>query len=226
MHLAFDLAVDSIATLAYPGSEPEEKDMFINRAIERFVKTRYSGKNANEESVEETQKRIDDLRTLVVRNSTTNSAVTQLNASEWSYTLPDGTNDPKYFLLLRSNLLIDRDECGNAVTDRRILTKQITHDQLEVYLDDPFHKPDYNEALLLFEGNEIFIYTNGLYDITAFNITYLKYAAKVDSAAPVDCDLPEHTHQEIVDLAVRLYIAAVGDDNRFNIESKTITEQQ
>jgi hypothetical protein len=226
MHLALDVAIDSIATLAYPGMEPEEKDIFLNRAIERFVKTRYSGYNPKNESVEQTQKRIDDIRTLVVRNASSNSAVTQLNASEWTYDLPDGTPDPKYFLLLRSNLLINKDECGNDTTGRRIFLRQVTHDQLEDFLDDPYHKPDFNEAFLLFEGNKIHIITNGLYDVEAINITYLTFPVQVNITTPTNCDLPEHTHQEIVDIAVRLYIAAVGDNDRFNTESQTIKEQE
>lgn len=226
MHLALDVAIDSIATLAYPGMEPEEKDIFLNRAIERFVKTRYSGSNIRGESLEQTQKRIDDVRTLIVRNTSSNSAVTQLNASEWTYALPDGTTDPKYFLLIGSNILIDRDECGNTVTGRKIFLRQVTHDQLEDFLDDPYHKPDFNEAFLLFEGNSIHIITNGQYSIEAINITYMTYPDKVDFLAPVNCNLPEHTHQEIVDAAVRLYIAAVGDNDRFNTESQTIKEQE
>lgn len=42
---------------------------FINEAIDKFYKTRYSGVNFKAQGFEQTQKRIDDLRTLIkIRN--------------------------------------------------------------------------------------------------------------------------------------------------------------
>ena len=38
---------------------------FINEAIDKFYKTRYSGINSKSEGFEQSQKRIDDLRSLV-----------------------------------------------------------------------------------------------------------------------------------------------------------------
>jgi hypothetical protein len=38
---------------------------FINEAIDKYYKTRYSGINFKQQGFEQTQKRIDDLRTLI-----------------------------------------------------------------------------------------------------------------------------------------------------------------
>ena len=69
MHIALKLELDKSDSLNNLSFEPEELDYWINKAIKRFVKTRYSGSNYKSESFEETQKRTDDLRTLVVVNS-------------------------------------------------------------------------------------------------------------------------------------------------------------
>ena len=42
---------------------------FLNEALDKFVKTRYSGINYKREGFEQSQKRIDDLRTLVVNEN-------------------------------------------------------------------------------------------------------------------------------------------------------------
>lgn len=229
MHLAFNLGADSVATLGYPGAEPEEKDFFLNRAIERFVKTRYSGNNPGRKAVEESQKRIDDLRTLVLKNATSHTNVLQIASNEWVYPLPQtGGTDRPYLLLLGSNIKIDRDNCGVLVAPpyRKIRTKQVTHDQLETFLDDPYHVPDYDECFIITEGQDLHIFTNGSYNVKEVNITYLTYPDKVSLSTPTNCNLPAHTHQEIVDLAVRLYVGSIGDTNKLQSETSIITEQE
>ena len=66
MHISVKLGLDKSAALELPAYEPEEIDLWLNNAIQTFVKTRYSGVNPKNQSFEETQKRIDDLRTLIV----------------------------------------------------------------------------------------------------------------------------------------------------------------
>ena len=65
MHIDFKLEYDKTSNLENPAFEPEEIDLWINKAIRKFVKTRYSGINVKRESFEQTQKRIDDLRSLI-----------------------------------------------------------------------------------------------------------------------------------------------------------------
>lgn len=64
-HRSFMLSLDKSDTLEYVSFLPEEIDYWLNEASRAFTKTRYSGVNAKRESFEQTQKRIDDLRTLV-----------------------------------------------------------------------------------------------------------------------------------------------------------------
>lgn len=59
------IQLDKTAGLELPHFEPEERVYWLNQGILRFYKQRYSGVNPKLESFEQTQKRIDDLRTLV-----------------------------------------------------------------------------------------------------------------------------------------------------------------
>ncbi len=229
LHLAFKVYYDSVDTQGYPGFEPEEIDLYLNKAQLRFIKQRYGGNNVKRTSFEATQKRIEDLRTIVVTNTVQTVAATS-DPNVFSYTLPDGTGtDPKYLFMVSAKIYVNKDECGVVIPDggtRVVKQKQVTHDRLEEWLDDPFHQPNYDEALIIFEGDKILIYTGGLYDVTGFSISYIKYPDTIDLATNVTSNLPDHTHDEIVDSAVRLCKASVENTNRLNIESQTINEQE
>jgi len=69
LHQFFNLEFDKTSGLELPAFLPAEKDDWINNSIKKFTKTRYSGINPKREAFEQTQKRIDDLRTLVVEET-------------------------------------------------------------------------------------------------------------------------------------------------------------
>ena len=57
-HIAFDILLDKGGALGYPDFLPEEKDMFINKATLRVVKSKLTVKSTNplrKDSVEETE---------------------------------------------------------------------------------------------------------------------------------------------------------------------------
>ena len=64
MHINFKLELDKSSALELPSFEPEEIDFWLNSAIRKFVKTRFTGTEKNL-GFEEHTKRIEDLRSLV-----------------------------------------------------------------------------------------------------------------------------------------------------------------
>lgn len=69
MHTYVDLELNKINSNLYDIILSEEKDYFLNKAQERFVKDRYGAhSNPKQKGFEMSQKRIDDLRALVVPN--------------------------------------------------------------------------------------------------------------------------------------------------------------
>ena len=65
LHQIFKLELDKTTALELPAFLAEEIDDWLNMAIRKFVKTRYAGVNPKREAFEQTQKRVDDLRSLV-----------------------------------------------------------------------------------------------------------------------------------------------------------------
>lgn len=66
MHNELDITLDKVSSLSYPEFEDWEKDFYLNEAYMRFIKTRYSANNVSKKGFEQTQKRIDDLKNIVI----------------------------------------------------------------------------------------------------------------------------------------------------------------
>ena len=65
MHIAVQQGVDKINSLQADSLLSEEIDIELNKNMYRFINTKYGRNNIYRKGFEESQKRIDDLRTLV-----------------------------------------------------------------------------------------------------------------------------------------------------------------
>ena len=67
LHFAFDLGMDRFGTFSKENFNKAEKDWLLNEAQMIFLKRRTSPRNNRNEGFEASQKRIDDLSTLVIK---------------------------------------------------------------------------------------------------------------------------------------------------------------
>jgi hypothetical protein len=189
---------------------------FINEAIDKFYKTRYSGINSKSEGFEQSQKRIDDLRSLVKTEEY--SAITNTD-NRYEVELPSD-----YVMLLGDTAGIQpiddyndpcwkRDEDGDYIIKRND-TIEATIETIDRQLGNSLseHRLKYCTArpLRLIQGNKIYLYTDGKYKVSEYTITYLSKPVLLDSKNITNTEytsLPEHTHMEIVKMAVQLYLA-------------------
>jgi len=211
MHVGVKLKLDKTSALELPSFEPEEIDFWLNEAIKKFGRTRYSGVNAKGTSFEQTQKRIDDLRTLVKVYSDTSSVTGSIDATNgYTFQLPvfgSGVGDADYWFTLAEevNIIVDAVETRVGITES-------TMDEYRAKVDDPFseHILHYATAkpLRLFHGDSVELISDGNYTVDDYHLTYLKVPATVDNVpeGTTDCDLPEHTHEEIVNMAVSMML--------------------
>lgn len=212
MHIEFKERLDKSASSSFPELLVEQVDLLLNNAIEKFVKLRYGRNNIYKAGVEEIQKRTDDLRTLVVthypqlatvttEDNTVKASLTTLYSDEALTTL---TTD-KYQFFLNGRVRTVKTGCTSSYNS----VKLYNHDDINSVLKNPFKKPTFNEVIGYFEKGDLYLLTDGTFTIDKAKITYLKKAAvvKYGSLYPtpvsnVNCDLPEHAHTEVVDLAV------------------------
>lgn len=224
MHIAFKIELDKVESLQYPAFIPAEIDYFFDRAQEQFVKSRYGGNNPAGTSFEQNQKRLDDLRYLVVESTLPATSDDVLNVSEkpncYIVDLTDlDTDDPYMFLV--------GEECTITYTDR--LTHQsvnkiqpVTECSANTYIaqvHDPLspHRLHYNTAspLRLIKSNYVELITDGTYSIFNYIIRYIKEPESFTTLAATDSpDFPNHVHPELVKLAVNIALE--------NIESPRI----
>lgn len=190
---------------------------FINEAIDKFYKTRYSGVNFKAQGFEQTQKRIDDLRTLIKNKKYTEGSINKSNRNSYSVELPED-----YVLLLGDTAGIqpsnlnecwETNERGEYIikyTDTLESTIETLDRQLSNSLSE--HKLKYCQArpLKLIQDNNVILYTDGKYKVSEYEITYLAKPSKINSSNITNTeytDLPEHTHMEIVKMAIQIYLA-------------------
>ena len=89
--------------------------------------------------------------------------------------------------------------------------KFVQQDDIFALLDDPFNTTKYTSPLTTFREDSIDIYTNDTFLIDEVTITYLRKPAKVSLRLQIDCDLPQHTHHEVVTMAVSSMLEGIAD---------------
>lgn len=201
---------------------------WINEAINRFVKTRYSGNNYKGTSVEQTQKRIDDLNTLVTEVSLNVAAGGGTdNPRTLSYTV-ELPNNYLFTLSEEVYISIDSPEYPNMQFEKRTGVTQCDSDTYFKKITDPYseYKLHYESAnpLRLFTNGRITLTTDGNYRILSYLLRYLRRPNTV-SLEGNDCDLPLHTHSEIVNLAVNLFLENEGDPRYSSNKSELILNE-
>ena len=233
MHIAFKLMLDKTSGLVNPVFLGEEIDFWLNRGIEKFVKTRYSGLNTKGESFEQTQKRTDDLRTLVVEETleSPNLVVGVVGVNKPNSFIADLTAlSETYWFTLGEEVTVEFVPFGGvSLTPYRFGITECTIDSYRTKIDDPFseHVLHYNEAkpLRLFYGDSVELITDGNYDVTKYYIRYLRQPVEVVLETPISCDLPVHTHEEIVKLAVSMVLENI-EQQRYQTQMAEVASME
>jgi len=208
----FDLKIDKVASFSKEDFNVAEKDWLLNEAQNVFIKTRYGMHNSYGFGFEVTQKRIDDLSKLVVKFPLQPALVPTLNEGIYEVSLSQLAYD--YMFFIRGQALVDK-ECSKWAS-----LNLVQHDDLNHLLCDPFNDPDEKEVPFNFgrstsveNAASIYIYPGQL-TIYEVKLEYIQHPPRLNSGGYVyidnitypeqDCMLAEHTHPEIVDIAVAI----------------------
>lgn len=212
MHIEFKVGLDKTDSLNYPNFEPEEIDLWLNRAQDRFVKQRYSHDPKNE-TFELTQKRTDDLRRIITE-VTLNPSVTQtpVKPNGILFELPDGTvgGPDIYWFAVNEECEIRYQDCNGSWIDERNGVYAIQHDDYNKLVDDPFNKPTKDVILRLMHGRFAELITDGNFTINRYFLRYVRQPDRIDLPNSVNCELADHTHAEIVAAAVTMALENIA----------------
>ena len=355
MHLAIQQGVDKINSLQADMLLPQEIDIELNKSQLRFINTKYSGNNRHRTGFEESQKRIDDLRTIVrefeapvtfkeqlrnnifvdtftlpvdymyLVNQQSTVWIDDCNPMNWNIIYPDPIN---YFTMSLSDFVCDKntqiansivmyedasdltqgqevlwtntnalvfpadiqaliqdiisfsgpgftvyweqfttlnypgefivvvdtdvhswfqwdasvgtvstlvalDNTGTNLESTRALNSGIAfnekrdpwefterlrvsntfiqQDDIFTMLLDPFNTTKHTDPLTTIRGNQIDIYTSDIFIIDTMKITYIRNPRNISLPLGIDCELPIHSHQEIVDMTVSSILEGISD---------------
>jgi hypothetical protein len=187
-----------------------EIDWFLNEAAELFVKRVAQPKADNGLGFEMSQRLIEDIKTLVVGGTWT--AVTN-NV----ITLPSN-----YLYFVRCRVKLSKGIC----TGKEAVLYVREHNDL--FEESQFYNSsfEWREINGLYETQGIQAFTDGTFTIDEAKLSYIRKMAYMHNAqdfgtgsynhpsgvtltGTVNCDLPEHTHREVVDIAVMLAASEV-----------------
>jgi len=202
--------LNKVDSQQYRNLRVPEIDWALNEAQEVFIKLIAEPRNKNGFGFEVNQRSIDDIRTLVVNELTPLSAAV-FNTTSYEVLLPNN-----YMFFISGYACITKGNCENIQS--RLFVKQ--HD--DMHEESPFDSSsfEWREINCRFFESGLRVFTDGTFIIESIcEFNYIRKPAYIHNAQDYvggtynlpdgtvltgsqDCELPEHTHREIVDLAV------------------------
>lgn len=205
MHNEFKFLMDKADSSAAPIFLEDEIDLLLNIAQDKFITKRAFGNNVRGTSFEEDQKRRDDLRTLVKNDviaTVEDNANTKPNG--FLFALP---NDYRHSINEEAEIST---KDVNA-SSRRVSVTPITHDRYNKIIDDPFNKPGKDTVYRLdfggdSNGSHVELITGNGQQVDKYHLRYLSEPPQIGTKTTDDKTqesvLPDHTHREIIRMAV------------------------
>jgi hypothetical protein len=232
MHYDFDVKIDKVASSGKANFTRPEKDWLLNRATEMFLKQRYGLTNPHRTGFEGTQKRTDDLKSLVIKFPNQPGLATTIHDGNIHEVALNQLAHP-YWFLVRGTAEIIFTDCVQKAS-----LKFIQHDDLNYALMDPFNRSSREEILFNFGRSSIDPTIDSIYlypgdiEIGKVFLEYIKQPAKLNFGGYVyidgvtypqqNSDLSEHTHSEIVDIAVQLAAGIIEDPNYTQLKTQQV----
>ena len=226
MHYDFKKKLNKVDSQKYRNFLIPEIDWVLNEACELYIKFIAEPRLRNHLGFEVNQRTIDDIKSLVKNQ---NDSVNQFNIINSEVTLPTD-----YLFYISSHVLMSKGECSDVVG--KVFIRQ--HDDL--FEISPFDKSSFEWRTVnaVFFENGLKFFSDGSFDITKFCLSYIRKPVYMHNAEDFrngeyslpsgillsntqDCDLPDHTHREIVDLAVMITSGEISDPNFQTKQLKT-----
>lgn len=206
MHYDYKKKLNKVDSQQHRNLRIPEIDWVLNEAQEIFIKLIAEPRLKNHLGFEVNQRTIDDIRTIVV--SEKQSDPITINDNEAS--LPQD-----YLHFISGSVLTSKEGCD----DRK--AKLFIRQQDDEFEQSPFDKSSFDWKTVngIFAENKIEFFDDDTFTNKTLYIGYIKKPSYIHNAEDftangynlpdgtnlsgiVNCELPDHTHREIVDIAV------------------------
>ena len=122
-------------------------------------------------------------------------------------------------------VLIRKRSIAGQNTVRKVSCDFSQLDDVYTLIDDPFNTTKSTSPLYTIEENFITFYTNQEFVVAQADVQYIRYPQRMSKSLGVGCELSEHTHQEIVEMAIKSILEGV-QDSRYQSQSVEVTESE
>lgn len=205
MHYELKKKLNKVDSQQYKNLLVPEIDVALNEAQELFVKMVAQPRLKSYLGFEKSQRNIDDIRTIVVEElgwGVTNNIVT-LPSDYWHY--------------IKGSVHCTKAQCSDVPC--RLFIRRHEED----FENSPFDKSSFEWRHVngLFNENGIKLFTDNTFTINSVDLVYIRKLSYIHNAEDFgtggyrllsgillsgteNCELPDHTHREIVDIAALL----------------------
>lgn len=205
MHYELKKKLNKVDSQQYKNLLVPEIDVALNEAQELFVKMVAQPRLKSYLGFEKSQRNIDDIRTIVVEEL------------GWGVTNNIVTLPPKYWHYIKGTVYCTKAQCIDVPC--RLVIRRHEED----FENSPFDKSSFEWRHVngLFNENGIKLFTDNTFTINSVDLVYIRKLSYIHNAEDFgtggyrllsgillsgteNCELPDHTHREIVDIAALL----------------------
>ena len=211
MHYDVKVKLNKVDSQQYANLQVPEIDWALNGAQDIFIKNKAQPRNYNGQGFEFNKRLTEDLRTLVVEREI---LTTSVFTDGISYVCSIPSN---YMFFVSAEALISKEDCVDKIGKIYIVQHDDRAEQ------SPFDRSsfEWREVNTRMYEDKFRLFTDGTFTVGELQLNYLRHPAYIHAAGNFrggsytlpgsvtltgfqDCELPEHTHREITDLAVLL----------------------
>jgi hypothetical protein len=233
MQVAVKLGLDKTSSLELPSFEPEELNYWLTVGQEKYIK---QVMQSSEEDI------INNLYPIVKRVSFTGSAYVirdnYYTTGQYAYYLdlahlnllsyPD-----KFMYYFKGRAKVTRTEGESTYTASWTPVDFINVTELDKYLETGHNVPYFENPVCFLQGDRLYYICDSYTSISTVELIYIQYPRKLIYTVPSAflssivsagdeyatlSDLPEHTHQDIVNVTVNLLLENI-ESQRFQTQS-------
>lgn len=219
----------------------EDIQYWLNKGQLELVKRKYNGINKERRGFEESQQRIDDLKSLVVNGSSPvlfedpESTVIQIPTG-FFIEYGDIPDDSLFIINHKSQITYNYPEIDYETTsnkrvpsngkDKVVSNRFSQSDDIYKLLSDPFNTTKAGSPLTTISKQRINIYTDKTFVVRRIYFTYLKKPRLINIKEDIACELDEHLHDEVIQIASDLFLQNTRElKQRLQRETPTSNQQ-
>jgi len=199
----------------------DDIEYWLNRAQLAIVKEAYENFTTDKRIYEQNPERVDDFRVLITRNTSLDTGYSSAAITPTGYFVDTVELPSNYMFLLASKSVVHynypsisftvaNNKRSSAEFEERIVVNEVVQpDDIYDILSDPFNTTKIKRPLCTINDDNIMAYTDGKFLVDKVIIDYLKEPTPMNIESGTDSELPNHLHDNILDVAVNLFASSV-----------------